>query len=315
MAGRTPPLSVAAMFKRILVGYAGDRAGRDSVLLASRLSALAGVAVSVAFPYHPLFAAVSGDVAERRAREELRAMLPGEELPEQARFHWSQASWPIHALHQLAEYEAADLIVFGAAPERLGRRHVDLMERMVHGAPCAVAVAPDRYADSEPPAITRIGAGYVDTEEGRAAVSIAAALAGQTDQPLRVVAGAGLSGALRSYAAMSPELPEVERKMFADTRAALERVAGQLSLERRPTLEVHHGDPCEVLVEATRTLDLLVLGSRAYGPLRHALLGGISADATRAAHCPVLVLPRAVAHTDDAAPAETTRAETTVAER
>jgi nucleotide-binding universal stress UspA family protein len=314
MAALLAALSVRAMFERILVGYAGDQAGRDSVLLASRLAGLTGAAVSVAFPYHPLLAAVSGDVAEQRARDELRAMLPGEELPEHARFHWSPSPWPIHALHELAEYEAADLIVFGAARERLGRRHVDLMERMVHGAPCAVAVAPDRYAEGEPTAIARVGAGFADTEEGRAAVSLAAALARRAGQPLQIVAGTGLSGALLSYAAGSPALPDVERRMYAETRAALERVAEKLPLEPPPALDLRRGDPAKVLADATRTLDLLVLGSRAYGPLRHALLGSVSADVMRAAHCPVLVLPRTVAGAD-AALAETALAETAVAER
>lgn len=39
-------------------------------------------------------------------------------------------------------------------------------------------------------------------------------------------------------------------------------------------------------------LDLLVMGSRGYGPVRSALLGAISAEVTRTASCPVLVTPR-----------------------
>ena len=52
------------------------------------------------------------------------------------------------------------------------------------------------------------------------------------------------------------------------------------------------GNPADVLVEQSRELDLLVLGSRAYGPVRHALLGSVSAAVMREAHCPVLVMPR-----------------------
>ncbi len=52
------------------------------------------------------------------------------------------------------------------------------------------------------------------------------------------------------------------------------------------------GNAADVLVERSRELDLLVLGSRAYGPVRHALLGSVSAAVMREAHCPVLVMPR-----------------------
>ena len=42
-------------------------------------------------------------------------------------------------------------------------------------------------------------------------------------------------------------------------------------------------------------LDLLVIGSRGYGPVRRTLLGGVSAEVTRTSACPVLVVPRGAA--------------------
>ena len=60
------------MFERIVVGYAGDRAGRDAVVLASQLAAISGAELTVVFPYHPLFATVPASVAEERVRGELR---------------------------------------------------------------------------------------------------------------------------------------------------------------------------------------------------------------------------------------------------
>ncbi len=290
MAPPSRTTSVALVFKRIVVGYAGDRAGRDGVLLASRLAGLSDAAVTVAFPYHPLFAAVAADIAEQRAREELQAMLGADAALERARFRWCNSSWPIRALHELAEYEGADLIVFGAAPERLGRRHVELMERMVHGAPCAVAVAPDRYADRRPPAICSVAAGFVDTPEGRAAVLAASELAKLAGQPPAIVSGSGLTGALAAYAAMSPALPEAEDEMYAEAAAAAERIAAEIG--GGATIEVRRGDPARILLDAARSSDLLVVGSRAYGPVRHAFLGSVSAEVMRNASCPVLVLPR-----------------------
>jgi nucleotide-binding universal stress UspA family protein len=52
------------------------------------------------------------------------------------------------------------------------------------------------------------------------------------------------------------------------------------------------GDPAAVIAEATEDFDLLAIGSRAYGPIRRALLGSVSAKMVARAPCPVLVLPR-----------------------
>lgn len=306
-AGRLPiaprhrATSLADMFERLVVGYAGDRAGRDGVLLASRLAELTGAEVTVVYPYHPLLAEVTADVAEQRVREELGAMLGSDPLPDRARYRWTNSSWPICALHEMAGYEACDLIVFGAAPERIGRRHVDLMERMVHGAPCAVAVAPEGFAEGGAAAIRRVGVGFCDTPDGRAALDAAVALAKEAGGPLRVVAGCGLAGSLVAYTAISVGLPEAEEEVFHASNETLETLAQSFPPQERPTVEVRRGDPGRVLVEASPALDLLVLGSRGYGPVRHALLGSVSAYVMRHARCPVVVLPRDASPSEDEA--------------
>jgi nucleotide-binding universal stress UspA family protein len=282
------------MFKRILFGYAGDRAGRDAAVLAERLARLSGGKLSVAFPYHPMLATVPGEVSEQRVREELQALLGDSPALAQASYHWASSSWPIRALHELADWEGADLIVFGAAPVRLERRHLSLMERMVHGAPCAVALAPAGYADGPAHQLRSIGVGFADTQEGRAAVALAHDVALRAGGQVQLIAGAGLSPELLSYASGSPALPEAEAEIYAETKAAAERVAAEQLAGEECEFDVRRGDACRLLLETSERLDLLVLGSRAYGPLRHALLGGVSAAVMRDAHCPVLVVPRGV---------------------
>lgn len=49
-----------------------------------------------------------------------------------------------------------------------------------------------------------------------------------------------------------------------------------------------------LLADAAADADLLVVGSRGYGPLRRVLLGSTSAGLVRSARCPVLVYPRAI---------------------
>jgi nucleotide-binding universal stress UspA family protein len=53
------------------------------------------------------------------------------------------------------------------------------------------------------------------------------------------------------------------------------------------------GDPVRVLeTEARDGLDLLVLGSRGFGPLRRVLVGSVSGELVRQAPCLLLVVPR-----------------------
>ena len=63
------------------------------------------------------------------------------------------------------------------------------------------------------------------------------------------------------------------------------------------------------LVALSEHVDLLVLGSRGYGPVRRIVLGGSADRIVHAAACPVVVVPRG-AHEEHAAersePAEVT---------
>jgi nucleotide-binding universal stress UspA family protein len=170
------------------------------------------------------------------------------------------------------------------------------MERIVHGAPCAVLVAPAGYADREHGRPRRIGVGFADTPEGREAIALARDLAERVHGTVRIIAASGLSPAPAPYSVSSASLPGIEQELDADLQADVRRVlsdaldgdAEQSGVE----LEIERGDPSRVLADASRSLDLLVLGSRAYGPLRHALLGSVSADVMRSARCPTVVLPR-----------------------
>ncbi|MQA73150.1 MAG: hypothetical protein GEU88_02160 [Solirubrobacterales bacterium] len=75
---------------------------------------------------------------------------------------------------------------------------------------------------------------------------------------------------------------EVAARLATDLGAALETI----------TVAEGDGDPAEVLAARSRDLDLLVIGSRGYGPVRHALVGNVSTTVMRTASCPVLVVPR-----------------------
>jgi nucleotide-binding universal stress UspA family protein len=85
-------------------------------------------------------------------------------------------------------------------------------------------------------------------------------------------------------------------RMRADLEAAgrerLEAAVAELPAPVEPTPTLLAGEPARALAEHSRGLDLLVVGSRRYGPLRAVLLGGVSGRVIRSAACPVVVVPR-----------------------
>ncbi|MEV4536632.1 universal stress protein [Asanoa sp. NPDC049518] len=67
--------------------------------------------------------------------------------------------------------------------------------------------------------------------------------------------------------------------------------------------EVVEGRPAQVLADAARAGDLLVLGSHGHSRLRHTVLGSVSEEVIRLAPCPVVVVPVPVPAAPAAEPA------------
>lgn len=65
--------------------------------------------------------------------------------------------------------------------------------------------------------------------------------------------------------------------------------------------EVAVGKPWEQLASHSGDLDLLVLGSRSFGPLRRLLLGSSSTKVVQHARCPLLIVPHGTQVSGDAA--------------
>jgi nucleotide-binding universal stress UspA family protein len=181
---------------------------------------------------------------------------------------------PVRALHEAAEEHGASVLVAGAR-----RGHTlpgGVGERLLHAAPCAVALVPGEYP-VRPWGLRRIGVAFVDGPEGEDALALAAGIARDC------------GGRVSSFtvAAREPPAPESARvdEILAKVRAS---VPGDL-LE---ATELLVGDPAEELIGVSAGLDLLVCGSRGYGPVRSLILGGVSRSLAHAAACPVLVVPR-----------------------
>jgi nucleotide-binding universal stress UspA family protein len=78
-----------------------------------------------------------------------------------------------------------------------------------------------------------------------------------------------------------------------DFQTQLNDAVAELPQELRALPVFEHGEPVQKLLEdAEMGVDLLVLGSRGFGPVMRLLIGSVSSRVIREAPCPVLVVPR-----------------------
>jgi nucleotide-binding universal stress UspA family protein len=100
----------------------------------------------------------------------------------------------------------------------------------------------------------------------------------------------------RGYGMAEPEVRTVGVGDAGTAESELAvRTARALAERHGATLDVRavtDGDPAEELATMAEHLDLLVLGSRAYGPSGRLLSGSTSMQLARRAACPLLVVPR-----------------------
>jgi nucleotide-binding universal stress UspA family protein len=166
-------------------------------------------------------------------------------------------------------------------------------DRLLSGAPCPIASAPAGYAAADEPTVDRVGVAFVRTDAGRSALRTAAALARAAAAELEVVAVADpavVAPDARARRAPLDELVEAQRSLL---RQGIEEAVAGVGADVRATPRVLEGRPAEALSDESARLDLLVCGSRAYGPATSVLVGGVSKHVMHHAACPVLVVPRA----------------------
>ena len=198
-------------------------------------------------------------------------------------------------LDRIAVAERTDAIIVGSTHRgRLGRVFPGSVgDRLLDGAPCAVGVAPRGYHQRTHPSIARIGVGYDGQDESRSALDTAMRLAHELDARLRLIsvvraveqAPGGISHTPPGYARA------LEDYLSDNLRRGGESVPGDIEVDT----VLLEGDPASELAAQGETLDLLVVGSRGYGPIRRVLLGGVASSVVRLAPCPVMVIPRSAA--------------------
>ncbi|HEX5225864.1 MAG TPA: universal stress protein [Solirubrobacteraceae bacterium] len=275
------------MFENILVGVDGTTGGRDAIAFAQRL---AGPDARITLVYVRGGANVlrsAGGRGAGLAEDESRALLARERDTAEmgAELASVEASSPGAGLHAEAERRAADLIVVGSSARGLiGRAMLgDDTRGALNGAPCAVAIACRGY-DEHPFPVARIGVAYNGSPESERALAAAGRIASETRAEVIALEVVGVPPT--AYVGLAA----------AAYGAAVDRMVGEAK-ERMAALEgasgrVAYGVPGEELAAFSAEVDLLVVGSRSYGPLRRLVLGSTSDYLERHARSSLLVLPR-----------------------
>ena len=267
----------------IVVGHDGDPTAGDALALGRALAKATG---------QPLLAArvrADDDDAVAAAEADLGGLAGG-----QAGTTVVRASSPAAGLHELAERVHPEAIVVGSHRRgAAGRLFVgSVAERLLQGAPCPVVVAPRGFAAAPPEGLRKVSVAFDGRPESWAALQHGARLAEASGAKLRILCAIGPATPWPTAAPLLPEIIEEERAE-AERRVA-EAVA---SVSQRIDAEgsAVDGAPVPALeAEAERDTDLLVLGSRGYGPLHRVLTGSVSTQLLRSAACPVMVVPRSV---------------------
>jgi nucleotide-binding universal stress UspA family protein len=276
------------MFKNVIVGVDGHEGGRDAIALAKNLFS-DRAELTLAYVYYGDAHVWRGssppyDAAEKdRAHELLEKARADACVEATLRAHGSSSVG--RGLHELAEKTGADLLVIGSSRRGLvGRVMIgDDTRAALNGAPCSVAIAPAGYAQRQA-MVREIGVGYDGSPESAHALAVAKRLANAHKS--KVSAFEAVFFPARLYAA--PAFPDQEAldQIVDESRGRVAQLEG---------VEPHaaYGQPAEELTLYSASLDLLVIGSRSYGPIGRLVHGSTAQHLARTARCPLLVLTRA----------------------
>ena len=257
------------MYRTIVIGHDGSDAADAALRFAERLAAAdARLVLTRVAP------------ASRRADAEAELQRVRVSPGFAAETRVVEARTPVRGLVAVAREEDADLIVVGS-DRRPGdyRAYKVLGLRLLHGAPCAVAIAPDD-PESE---IHRIGVAYDGSPESELALSAAYELAQR------------FHAAVTIYLAVIHDMSWAADGQLAqrDAGALLDAAAERAPAGVNPATVVVPGYASSALVKgAGSVVDLLVMGSRGQGPLQLAITGSTSRAVAVEIDCPVLITPR-----------------------
>lgn len=285
---------------RIAAGIDGFPEGQDAATLGRLLAEATGAelmlvavhTVPLLPPAAELSAASLRKESQRILRQTRDSFAPG------ARTVTATDHSVARSLQRVVERHHRDLLVLGSSrqgPEgrvRIGKRTRQLLCHFE----CALAVAP-RGMHTDPRPLRSVGVGYDGKPESKAALALAASIAAGAGAQLEMLAvvddrppGLGWSSLPRVVGSTWDDLIQTEMERIREQAVT----AGQRT-KAGPDVMVARGRPAGALLEFSQTVDLLVIGSRRWGPAARVLLGSTGEALLHDAASSVLVVPRPAA--------------------
>ena len=280
--------------KKVVIGYDGTAKSKDALCFGRMLARATSSTLYVAciFEDQPLFGDVQGQEAERDQAIKRLFDDAARELDSRAFEEYTATGSAAEGLSATAHGIDADLIVVGSSHQgKLGRIYPGSVgERLLNGTGCAVAVVPREFAQRPEAGTGTIGVAFDGRKESEEALVFAVELAEALDATLRLIAVVTNEFNEEPSGDDAAFLQSLRHKISERVAEAEERLPEDLNFGA----VIEEGDPVEVLAERSADVDLMVVGSRAYGPVGYAILGGISHPLMRVARSPVIVVPKGV---------------------
>ncbi len=134
-----------------------------------------------------------------------------------------------------------------------------------------------------------IGVAYDGSRESEHALALARELAAESGARLSAFQAVALP--MPTFGPGALPVSDTIDKFVNDARDRIAALGG---------LEPHaaYGEPAEELAVYSASVDLLIVGSRGYGPLGRLIHGSTSRRLARGARCPLLILTRAAQRTN-----------------
>jgi nucleotide-binding universal stress UspA family protein len=283
------------MLKRSVVGCKDSAEGRDAVALGAAIASAtdAGLSLVCVYPMSLFPVPGSSDAATFIAQAEATLRRERDSQAPQALIDAVPDPFVARALRHYAARWHAGLVVVGsdasapAGQAAIGRRS----RQLLYDAPFTLALA-CRGLHEQSFELRRVGVGYDGGPEAQAALAFAAELGRAAGSTLAI--HSVIEDRLPVFTAKkwigSKDLGQMWEGKRQSAQAEAEEAVSRLDVSTEVTSAV--GDPGLQMRDLSKRVDLMVVGSRRWGPVARLVSGSVGETLVSEAHCSIMIVPR-----------------------
>lgn len=282
-------------FTHIAAGADGSDEGRDAVALAAALASVTGAGLSLVnvFPTVLFPSPGTTDRATLRKQADESLRRDRDELAPDAIIDSIADLSVSRALMHFAQHTHVGMVVIGSSPDAApGRARIGPRGRqLLHDMPFSLALAP-RGSRTHSRELRRIGLGDDGGAEAAIAREVALELcrAARATVVIKTVIDDRYPLAVGAAPAALPELEAGRERLQEEAQRELEQRAAQLDIPTEVSSVL--GEPGRELRRLSDEVDLIVVGSRRWGPIARVVAGSVGETLVSDAGCAVLIVPR-----------------------